>query len=97
MLNHKKLFRLYREERLVVRRRGGRKRSAPVCIPGRGVHGVLQLHRALVQPGEAAFCPRLPIAHGLRSCSGERYDRTVTTTSLTTPRKRGSFTSLGIV
>ena len=26
-LNHKKLFRLYREERLTVRRRGGRKRA----------------------------------------------------------------------
>ncbi len=26
MLNHKKLFRLYREERLSVRRRSGRKR-----------------------------------------------------------------------
>jgi putative transposase len=28
MLNHKKLFRLYREERLSVRRRSGRKRSS---------------------------------------------------------------------
>ena len=26
-MNHKKLFRLYREERLTVRRRGGRKRA----------------------------------------------------------------------
>jgi putative transposase len=36
-LNHKKLFRLYREERLTVRRRGGRKRAlgtrAPMSIP----------------------------------------------------------------
>ena len=36
-LNHKKLFRLYREERLSVRRRGGRKRAlgtrAPAAIP----------------------------------------------------------------
>jgi putative transposase len=36
-LNHKKLFRLYREERLTVRRRGGRKRAlgtrAPIAIP----------------------------------------------------------------
>ncbi len=35
-LNHKKLFRLYREERLTVRRRGGRKRAlgtrAPMAI-----------------------------------------------------------------
>ena len=37
MLNHKKLFRLYREERLTVRRRGGRKRAigtrAPMAMP----------------------------------------------------------------
>jgi putative transposase len=36
-LNHKKLFRLYREERLTVRRRGGRKRAlgtrAPTPLP----------------------------------------------------------------
>jgi putative transposase len=36
-LNHKKLFRLYREERLTVRRRGGRKRAigtrAPMMLP----------------------------------------------------------------
>jgi putative transposase len=37
VLNHKKLFRLYREERLMVRRRGGRKRAlgtrAPMTMP----------------------------------------------------------------
>ena len=36
-MNHKKLRRLYREERLQVRRRGGRKRAlgtrAPIAIP----------------------------------------------------------------
>ena len=36
-VNHKKLFRLYREERLVVRKRGGRKRAlgtrTPMVIP----------------------------------------------------------------
>jgi putative transposase len=36
-LNHKRLFRLYREERLGVRRRGGRKRAlgtrAPMALP----------------------------------------------------------------
>jgi putative transposase len=36
-INHKKLFRLYREERLSVRRRGGRKRAlgtrAPMALP----------------------------------------------------------------
>lgn len=38
-VNHKRLFRLYREERLTVRRRGGRKRAigtrAPMMIPMR--------------------------------------------------------------
>jgi putative transposase len=37
VVNHKRLFRLYREERLTVRRRGGRKRAlgtrAPMTIP----------------------------------------------------------------
>jgi putative transposase len=37
VLNHKKLFRLYRDERLTVRRRGGRKRAlgtrAPMALP----------------------------------------------------------------
>jgi putative transposase len=36
-LNHKRLFRLYREERLGVRKRGGRKRAlgtrAPMALP----------------------------------------------------------------
>ena len=36
-VNHKKLFRLYREEKLTVRRRGGRKRAigtrAPILLP----------------------------------------------------------------
>ena len=37
LVNHKRLFRIYREERLAVRRRGGRKRAlgtrAPMLIP----------------------------------------------------------------
>jgi putative transposase len=37
LLNHKRLFRLYREERLGVRKRGGRKRAlgtrAPIALP----------------------------------------------------------------
>ena len=40
-LNHKKLYRLYREERLMVRRRGGRKRAlgsrTPMMVVARGV------------------------------------------------------------
>lgn len=37
VVNHKRLFRIYREERLMVRRRGGRKRAmgtrAPIAVP----------------------------------------------------------------
>jgi putative transposase len=37
VMNHKKLYRLYREEKLMVRRRGGRKRAvgtrAPMILP----------------------------------------------------------------
>lgn len=37
VVNHKRLFRLYREEKLSVRRRGGRKRAigtrAPMLVP----------------------------------------------------------------
>jgi putative transposase len=37
VINHKKLFRLYREEKLAVRRRGGRKQAigtrAPMMVP----------------------------------------------------------------
>ena len=37
VVNHKRLYRIYREERLMVRKRGGRKRAlgtrAPILIP----------------------------------------------------------------
>jgi hypothetical protein len=37
LVNHKKLFRLYRREKIAVRRRGGRKRAigtrAPMLVP----------------------------------------------------------------
>jgi putative transposase len=35
LINHKKLFRLYREEKLAVRRRGGRERAIGRSGPGR--------------------------------------------------------------
>jgi putative transposase len=38
MLNWKKLYRLYREERLMVRKRGGRKR-AQACAGNKGSNG----------------------------------------------------------
>ena len=51
-VNHKKLYRIYREERLVVRKRGGRKRAlgirAPIALPG-GRNG----------DGRSTSCPML--------------------------------------
>src|SRR6202049_3179043 len=44
--------------------------SPPLCVAGRGKDRLLQLHRRLVQPGAAALRPRLPLAHGLRTCDG---------------------------
>ena len=60
MLNHKKLFRLYREERLVVRRRGGRKRAlgtrAPMTLPqGPSQRWSLDFVSELDRPTAAAF------------------------------------------
>src|ERR1700738_4112986 len=44
--------------------------TSPLCVASRGEDGLLQLHRRLVQPGAAAFRPRLPLAHSLRTCDG---------------------------
>ena len=60
-MNHKRLFRLYREERLMVRRRGGRKRA--LGTPGTDA-GPAMAERPLV----AGFCRRsvhrrAPLAH----------------------------------
>lgn len=41
-MNHKKLYRLYREERLMVRRRGGRKRALGTRAPMELPHGINQ-------------------------------------------------------
>jgi putative transposase len=56
-LNHKKLFRLYREERLTVKKRGGRKRAlwtrAPMALPAvdAGTHGAAAGTEPAVEPG----------------------------------------------
>ena len=63
-LNHKKLFRLYREEKLTVRRRGGRKRAlgtrAPMTLP-QGPEPALEPRLRL---GHAGRRPALPGARG---------------------------------
>src|SRR5712671_5222631 len=45
-------------------------RTSPLCVAGRGEDRLLHLYRRLVQPGATAFCPRLPLAHGLRTGDG---------------------------
>ena len=58
-LNHKKLFRLYREERLTVRRRGGRKRAlgtrAPMTLPQGPISVGASTLSAMCWPMVAAF------------------------------------------
>src|SRR4029453_7818239 len=61
LLNRKKLYRLYKEERLTVRKRGGRKRAlgtrAPIAIPqGANQRWSLDfLSDALIEAGDSAF------------------------------------------
>ena len=59
-LNHKKLYRLYREERLMVRRRRGRKRAlgtrAPMTLPIRDQSAVV----AGLRLGHAQRRPAVP-------------------------------------
>lgn len=72
VLNHKKLFRLYREERLTVRRRGGRKRAlgarAPMTLPRRAGAALIET-TTIFEPAvcvvaeevggaDGAICPR---------------------------------------
>jgi putative transposase len=54
-------------------------RPMPVHVTGGSAHGLLQLHRGLVQPGPAAFRPRLPIADGLRRSGGDSHSTTLIT------------------
>jgi len=61
-INHKKLFRLYREERLTVRRRGGRKRAL-------GTRAPMTLHKGGTSDGASTSSPtRCPTA-GVFGCS----------------------------
>ena len=63
-MNHKKLYRLYREERLIVRTRGGRKRAlgtrAPMAMPA-GTEPALVAGLRLRHPGR-----RPPLPHPVR-------------------------------
>ena len=61
-----------------------------VCIPGRCAHGLLQLHRGLVRPNQAALGPGLLLTHGLRSQHANRRSRNVAHNSTNGPRNRGN-------
>jgi putative transposase len=56
-MNHKKFRRLYREERLQVRRRGGRKRALATRAPMAITQGLNQ-HWSLDFVSDALFCGR---------------------------------------
>src|SRR3954447_16311450 len=63
-------------------------RAAPLCLTGRGTHGLLQLHRRLLQSHPAALRPRVSLAHLLRTGDANRPTARY---PLNRPRKRGTF------
>src|SRR4051794_10875668 len=63
-------------------------RAAPLCLTGRGTHGLLQLHRRLLQSHPAALRPRVSLAHLLRTGDANRPTARY---PLNRPRKRGNF------
>src|SRR5947207_1410365 len=67
IVNHKRLYRLYREERLMVRRRGGRKRDlgtrAPIAVPQ--------------WPNDAGRSPSLPTSSSMAAaCASSSWSTT---------------------
>lgn len=66
LVNHKRLFRLYREEKLTVRKRGGRKRAigtrAPMWIPTAAQCSLV----AGLRVRSAHRWPQVPGAYGRR-------------------------------
>src|SRR6185369_2653690 len=63
-------------------------RAAPLCLTGRGTHGLLQLHRRLLQSHPAALRPGVSLAHLLRTGDANRPTARY---PLNRPRKRGNF------
>ena len=54
LINHTRLFRIYREEKLTVRRGGGRKRAMGTRAPGRpplGGPGLMLVHDGCLRQG----------------------------------------------
>src|SRR3954454_23366829 len=63
-------------------------RAAPLCLSGRGAHGLLQLHRRLLQSHPAALRPGVSLAHLLRTGDA---NRPTVRHPLNRPPKRGNF------
>src|SRR5215211_7398054 len=63
-------------------------RAMPLCLSDRGTHGLLQLHRRLLQSHPAALRPGVSLAHLLRT--GDANTPTVRH-PLNRPPKRGNF------
>src|SRR5712671_5332777 len=70
-------------------------RTSPLCVAGRGEDRLLHLYRRLVQPGATAFCPRLPLAHGLRTGDGGPTNGSVINQARQHSTKTGQLQSQG--
>src|SRR5829696_5979535 len=64
-------------------------RATPLCLSDRGTHGLLQLHRGLLQSDPAALRPGVSLAHLLRTGDA---NRPTIRHPLNRPLKRGNFT-----
>src|SRR3954447_14393705 len=66
-------------------------RAAPLRLSGRGTHGLLQLHRRLLQSHPAALRPGVSLAHLLRTGDA---NRPTVRYPLNRPPNRGNFTDV---
>src|SRR3954470_24652023 len=63
-------------------------RATPRCLSDRGTHGLLQLHRGLLQSNPAALSSGVSLAHLLRTGDA---NRPTVRHPLNRPPKRGNF------
>src|SRR4051812_7855340 len=63
-------------------------RATPLCLSDRGTHGLLQLHRRLLQSHPAALRPGVSLAHSLRTGDA---NRAAIRQPLNRPPNRGNF------
>src|SRR3954451_17560974 len=69
-------------------------RTAALRLAARGTHGLLQLHRKLLQSHPAALRPGLSLAHLLRTGDA---NRPTVRHPLNRPRNRGNFTPIAVL